>query len=110
MKPNVAATRDVSMTRDEHPQFLELQKVQKVIPAVGCGTGDGVFAVERHHRIILWNQAAKPLLGYKAHEVLGKYCHDVFQGRDPNGLLVCSKQCSHFRMAKSLRLLPHKNL
>src|SRR3990170_2675693 len=73
-------------------------------------TGDGVFAVDRHHRIILWNQAAKSLIGYKAHEVLGKYCHDVIQGRDPNGVLICNEQCSHFTMATSSRWLPHENL
>ena len=73
-------------------------------------TGDGVFAVDRHHHIILWNQAAKSLLGYSAQEALGKNCHDIMQGRDANGVLICSKQCSHFEAAKSLRRLPHENL
>jgi len=73
-------------------------------------TGDGVFAVDRHHRIIQWNLAAKVLLGYSAQEVLGKYCHDVIQGRDSNGVLICNKQCSHFKAAKSLRRLSNENL
>ena len=73
-------------------------------------TGDGVFAVDRHHHIILWNQAAKSLLGYSAQEALGKNCHDVIQGRDSNGVLTCRKQCSHFEAAKSLRWPPNENL
>ena len=73
-------------------------------------TGDGVFAVDRQHRIILWNQAAETLLGYSAQEALGKNCHDVIQGRDSHGVLICGKQCSHFEAAKSLRRLPHENL
>ena len=73
-------------------------------------TGDGVFAVDRHHRIIQWNLAAKVLLGYSAQEVLGKYCHDVIQGRDSNGVLICNKECSHFEAAKSLRRLSNENL
>src|SRR3989338_258114 len=73
-------------------------------------TGDGVFAVDPDHHITLWNQAAESLLGYSDEEVLGKNCHDVIQGRDCNGLVICSKQCSHFEVAKSLRRLPNKNL
>ena len=73
-------------------------------------TGDGVFAVDRYHRIIQWNLAAKSLLGYSDQEVLGKYCHDVIQGRDFNGVVICNKKCSHFEAAKSLRRLPNENL
>ncbi len=54
-------------------------------------TGDGVFAVDLHHRIILWNRAAESLLGYTAQEVLGKLCEEVIQGRDCNGQLVVSQ-------------------
>src|SRR3972149_7777861 len=73
-------------------------------------TGDGVFAGDRHHLIIQWNLAAKVLLGYSAQEVVGKYCHDVIQGRDSNGVLICNKECSHFEAAKSLRRLSNENL
>lgn len=73
-------------------------------------TGDGVFAVNPHQQIVLWNQAAESLLGYSAQQALGKNCHDVIQGRDSNGILVCGKQCSHCEAAKSLRRLPNENL
>src|SRR3990170_2782059 len=72
-------------------------------------TGDGVFAVDPDHHITLWNQAAESLLGYSDEEVLGKNCHDVIQGRDCNGLVICSKQCSHFEVAKSLRTVEERN-
>ncbi len=73
-------------------------------------TADGVFAVDRHHRIILWNRAAESLLGYAAQEVLGRPCEDVIQGRDCNGHLTCGKQCSQFEEAKKLRWQPHQDV
>lgn len=73
-------------------------------------TADGVFAVDRHHRIILWNHAAESLLGYAAQEVLGRPCEDVIQGRDCNGQLTCGKQCSQFEEAKKLRWQPHQDV
>lgn len=73
-------------------------------------TGDGVFAVDRHQHIIVWNQAAETLLGYRAQESLGKNCYDVIRGCDSSGVVVCKEQCSLFEAAKSLRLLPNKNL
>ena len=73
-------------------------------------TGDGVFAVDRHHHVVLWNSAAETLLGYSAQEALGRNCHDLVQGRDSNGVLVCSEQCSYFGAAESLGRLPNENL
>ena len=73
-------------------------------------TADGVFAVDRHHRIILWNQAAEFLLGYTAQEVLGRLCEDVIRGCNCNGQLTCVKKCSHFEEARKLRWQPHQKV
>ena len=72
-------------------------------------TGDGVYAVDCHQRIILWNQAAESLLGYTSPEVLGRPCWEVIQGHDCNGDLTCSKHCYQFEEAKKLRWQPHQN-
>lgn len=72
-------------------------------------TGDGVFAVDLHHRIILWNQGAESLLGYSVQEVLGRHCHDVIQARNCTGVSICGKQCSHFEEARHLRWLPNQS-
>lgn len=57
-------------------------------------TADGVLAVDREQRIVLWNDGAEALLGFKAEEVLGKYCHEVLGGRDDSGCLVCQAGCA----------------
>ena len=39
-------------------------------------TGDGVFVVDGEQRIVLWNDAAKELLGFRAADVLGRHCEN----------------------------------
>jgi len=56
-------------------------------------TGDGAFAVDGSGSILRWNQAAERITGWKAGEVLGKRCHEVMNGRDPAGNLVCWPGC-----------------
>jgi PAS domain S-box-containing protein len=56
-------------------------------------TADGVFAIGSDHRIIFWNKAAQDILGFKAKEVLGKYCYKVIFGRSESGEVLCSKSC-----------------
>ena len=73
-------------------------------------TGDGVFVIDSRHRIILWNQAAEALLGYRAEDVLGKYCHEIIRARDNSGILVCSQWCSDFQLASKQQWPPHKNV
>lgn len=56
-------------------------------------TKDPVFVVDRELRIVLWNDAAETLLGFKAAEVLGRRCHDVLGCREGSGRLVCHEDC-----------------
>jgi PAS domain S-box-containing protein len=56
-------------------------------------TPDGVFAVDREQRIVLWNNAAQALLGFTAQEALGRFCYEVIGGLDQSGCLVCQKGC-----------------
>ena len=56
-------------------------------------TGDGVLAVDRDQRIVLWNGGAEQLLGFKPEGVLGRYCYEVFGGRDESGRIVCQAIC-----------------
>ena len=73
-------------------------------------TGDGVFGVDRKRRIVLWNRAARSLLGYRAEEVLGRYCYEVIQGCDGDGAQICGMGCPHFARAKKLRWASHQQL
>lgn len=56
-------------------------------------TADGVLAVDRDQRIVLWNGGAEALLGFKAEEVLGRNCYEVIGGRDESGQVVCQADC-----------------
>ena len=56
-------------------------------------SGEAVFAMDSADRIILWNKKCEELLGRPAKSVLGKYCHDVLNGRDANGNIYCYRNC-----------------
>jgi PAS domain S-box-containing protein len=72
-------------------------------------TSDGVLAVDREQRIVLWNQAAEMLLGFKAEEVRGRFCHEVFGCQDELGCLVCHANCLDVRLALRQELIPTRD-
>ncbi len=63
-------------------------------------TADGVFGVDQDHKVVLWNEAAERLLGYKAAEVMGRPCAEVLAGRDRTGRRVCGSICAPIMSAK----------
>jgi PAS domain S-box-containing protein len=56
-------------------------------------TADGVFAVDRKQRIVLWNRSAAAMTGYGADAVLGKHCYEVIGGTDETDGPVCRRGC-----------------
>lgn len=68
-------------------------------------SGEAVFAMDSADRIILWNRKCEELLGRPAKSVLGKLCHDVLNGRDPNGNIYCYRNCPVAHQARQQR--PH---
>ena len=62
-------------------------------------TAEAAFATAEENRIVMWNEAAEKLLGYKASEVLGKLCHEVLCGMDVFGNRYCDAGCNIHRMA-----------
>jgi PAS domain S-box-containing protein len=48
----------------------------KDLLALIMNTADAVVAVDSAQRLVLWNQAAEALFGFKATEVLGRFCYD----------------------------------
>ncbi len=73
-------------------------------------TADGVCAVDREQRIVFWNDAAAALLGFRAQEVLGRFCHEVIAGRDESGRLVCHAQCAVIMTALRTEVVPPQDL
>ncbi|MBI2486027.1 MAG: PAS domain-containing protein [Deltaproteobacteria bacterium] len=65
----------------------------KDILEIFVNTADGVFVVDGERKIIFWNKAAQNILGFKAKEVLGRYCYEVIAGRDKSDKPVCSRSC-----------------
>jgi PAS domain S-box-containing protein len=70
-----------------------------------ANSADGVFAVAPDDRIILWNDAAERLLGYKRADVLGRPCNDVIRGEDRSGRRVCIGGCHVTSLARHGRLV-----
>ena len=62
-------------------------------------TADAAFATADEDRIVMWNEAAEELLGYKATEVVGRPCHEVLCGIDVFGNRFCDAGCNLHRMA-----------
>jgi diguanylate cyclase (GGDEF)-like protein/PAS domain S-box-containing protein len=55
---------------------------------------DGVYFTDLQRRITYWNQAAEDITGYKAGEVLGKYCADnILVHVDDSGCVLCTGEC-----------------
>lgn len=63
-------------------------------------TGDGVWAVDQEHRIVLWTPVAEELLGYTAEEALGRRCYEIIAGRDVKGDPFCRAHCSVMERAR----------
>lgn len=73
-------------------------------------TADGVCAVDQEQKIVLWNEAAEELLGFKAEEVLGKPCSEVIGGRDESGHLICHRSCRNLMLALRQEWVPTYDL
>lgn len=73
-------------------------------------TSDAVVAVDSAQRLVLWNQAAEALFGYKATEVLGRFCYDVIGGREESCQFSCQKACSALMHVMDQQVVPTRNL
>lgn len=73
-------------------------------------TADGVYAVDRAQRIVFWNTAAERLLGYEAADVIGRPCHDIFDGEPRPGCLECGPNCPVMLAAIRHEAVPTYNL
>lgn len=77
-------------------------KQRKDLLVVLADSPDGVYGVDLDHRIVLWNEAAKDLLGWAAEEVLGKRCYEVLGGRSPDRT-ECAPDCPAILAARHHR-------
>ena len=54
---------------------------------------DSVFVTTEDNRIVLWNRAAKRLMGYRGRDVVGRACRDVLAARTLAGAPRCLTGC-----------------
>ncbi len=60
---------------------------ERAYEAILDSIADGVFTVDRRWRITSWNAAAEKITGFRRHEAVGRYCHEVFRTD------VCRTEC-----------------
>ena len=73
-------------------------------------TADGVYALDQMQRIVFWNAAAERILGYRTEEVIGRPCHEVFDGEPRPGCLECHSGCPVMEAAQHHEYVPTYNL
>jgi PAS domain S-box-containing protein len=73
-------------------------------------SSDGACGVSSEQRVVLWNPAARDMLGFEPREVLGRYCFDVLCGMGEDGCPVCGRQCPVFAAATNMRAASTRNL
>ena len=55
---------------------------------------DGVYFVDRERRILYWNRGAERITGYRAEEVVGRFCFDnILMHVSPDGCALCRGLC-----------------
>ena len=69
----------------------ELARRKKQDEAILRSIGDGVFAVDKDLKIVLFNQAAEELTGFPSAEAVGQTCRDIFRFRDRQGHPICQQ-------------------
>jgi PAS domain S-box-containing protein len=59
------------------------QLLQSILNSIS----EGVMALDKNWKVVLWNNAAERITGFLKEEVLGKECHNIFRSR------LCGKHC-----------------
>ena len=73
----LAANASVAFSKAELYQQVELERERSV--AILANVADGIVAVERDERIVLWNAAAERITGVPSEEALGRTVPEVLQ-------------------------------
>jgi PAS domain S-box-containing protein len=73
----LGASASVAFSKAELYQQVELERERSV--AILANVADGIVAVERDERIVLWNAAAERITGVPSEEALGRMVPEVLQ-------------------------------
>jgi len=64
---------------------------------VVAASAEGVFVIDPDGNVVMWNLPAEKILGYTAHEVMGRSCCELFGDGGGNGR-VCHRECTVARL------------
>jgi signal transduction histidine kinase/HAMP domain-containing protein len=83
----------------------ELRLRQREAETILTGILEGVFSVDRERRIRYLNPQAAAMLGLRPEEAIGRFCGDVLNPQDPEGVRPCEDRCTivHARFRGSAR-------
>jgi PAS domain S-box-containing protein len=71
----IVTFRDIEETYKLHSKlYTDNARLNAILQSIT----DGVLTVDMTWRITSFNPAAEKITGYKAHEIIGEYCHEVF--------------------------------
>jgi len=79
----------------------EKHSIMDELLAVLARTADGVFALDQAERVMFWNAAAAQITGYRADEVLGRPCYEIFDSEQRAGCHKCQPDCPVTRAARN---------
>ncbi|MGQ0722735.1 MAG: sensor histidine kinase [Candidatus Eiseniibacteriota bacterium] len=71
----------------------ELRNRQGAAEAILRGISEGVFAVDRDRRITYLNPQAAAMLGVSVGDAVGRFCGDILNPADANGVRPCEEHC-----------------
>jgi PAS domain S-box-containing protein/diguanylate cyclase (GGDEF)-like protein len=67
---------------------------QRVFEAVVDSLETGVYVVDRHRKIVYWNQGAERISGYLRQDVTGRFCRDnILVHSDGHEAVLCQTAC-----------------
>jgi PAS domain S-box-containing protein len=85
------ATARESTEKDDRPPVAGA--AEGILQEALAGSSDGAFVVGPRGQIVLWNGSAERILGYTAHDVIGRLCCDVLAEVEGDGKRLCYQGC-----------------
>ncbi len=89
-----------------------LRRQQAESNTIITGIVEGVFTVDRERRIQYLNPQAAAMLGIAVSAAIGRFCGEVLNPQDENGVRPCEEQCPiiHARFRAGARATEHLRL
>lgn len=85
---------EIEMLRAENIRIRrELDDERKKLDTILQSIVDGVYTTDVERKITFWNKGAERITGFKAEDVLGKYCSDILRHTDDSGGSLCETAC-----------------